>query len=86
MYIQQGDRGFLFPPLPSHQISDAKSKKFLDNIPKLLYNIHIMKKNKKQNLVAKYARKVCRAVTMRDKTKYTRYNKHKVKYNDSDNT
>jgi len=45
-----------------------------------------MKKNKKQNLVAKYARKICKAVTMRDKTKYTRYNKHKVKYNDSDNT
>jgi len=45
-----------------------------------------MKKHKKQNLVAKYARKVCKAVTMRDKTKYNRYDKHKVKYNDSDNT
>ena len=45
-----------------------------------------MKKNKKQNLVAKYARKVCKAVRMRDKTKYARYDKHKVKYSDGDNT
>jgi len=78
--------GFLFPPLPSHQISDAKSKKFLDNILKLLYNILIMKKQKRQNLVAKYARKVCKAVRMRDKSKYSRFEKHKVKYQDNDNT
>ena len=78
--------GFLFLTNPSHQNFIPKSKKFLDIYPKCLYNIHIMKKNKKQNLVAKYARKICKAVTMRDKTKYTRYNKHKVKYNDSDNT
>jgi ribosomal protein L14 len=45
-----------------------------------------MKKNKKQNFVAKYARKVCKAVRMRDRTKYRRYDKHKVKYQDSDNT
>ena len=45
-----------------------------------------MKKNKKQNLVAKYARKVCKAVRMRDKTKYQRYDKHKVTYRDGDNT
>ena len=45
-----------------------------------------MKKNKKQNLVAKYARKVCKAVRMRDKTKYSRYDKHKVTYRDGDNT
>ena len=45
-----------------------------------------MKKNKKQHLVAKYARKVCKAVRMRDKTKYQRYDKHKVKYSDGDNT
>lgn len=45
-----------------------------------------MKKQKRQNLVAKYARKVCKAVRMRDKTKYSRFNKHKVKYEDNDNT
>jgi len=36
-----------------------------------------MKKKKQRNLVAKYARKVMRAVTMRDRTKYNRKNKHK---------
>jgi len=78
--------GFLFLTNPSHQNFIPKSKKFLDIYPKCLYNISIMKKHKKQNLVAKYARKVCKAVRMRDKTKYDRYDKHRVKYNDSDNT
>ena len=47
-----------------------------------------MKKQKRQNLVEKYARKVCRSVRMRDKTKYTRkqFDKNKVKYTDEDNT
>lgn len=47
-----------------------------------------MKKQNRQNLVAKYARKVCRAVVMRDKTKYDRkqFDKNKVKYTDEDNT
>ena len=47
-----------------------------------------MKKQKRQNLVAKYARNICRAVRMRDKTKYDRkqFDKNKVKYNDNDNT
>jgi hypothetical protein len=65
------------PFIPPHQISDAKSKKILDKILKLLYNIHIMKKNKKQNIVAKYARKFVKAVTMRDRTKYSKKLKHK---------
>jgi len=81
-----GSEGFLFPSNLSHQNFIPKSKKFLDIYPKCLYNISIMKKNKKQNLVAKYARKVCRAVRMRDKTKYARYDKHKVTYRDGDNT
>ena len=78
--------GFLFPPNPSHQNFIPKLKKILDIYLKCLYNIFIMKKHKKQNLVAKYARKVCKAVRMRDKTKYARYDKHKVKYSDGDNT
>jgi len=36
-----------------------------------------MKKNKKQNIVAKYARKFVKAVTMRDRTKYSKKVKHK---------
>ena len=36
-----------------------------------------MKKQKQRNLVAKYARKVLKAVTMRDRTKYNRKDKHK---------
>jgi len=78
--------GFLFPPNLPHQNFIPKLKKILDIYLKCLYNISIMKKHKKQNLVAKYARKVCKAVRMQDKTKYNRYDKHKVKYNDSDNT
>ncbi len=69
--------GFLFPTIPPHQNFIPKSKKFLDIYPKCLYNISIMKKQKQRNLVAKYARKVVRAVTMRDKTKYNRKAKHK---------
>ena len=34
-------------------------------------------KNKKQNIVAKYARKFVKAVTMRDRTKYSKKVKHK---------
>ena len=83
LYRQWGFLLFKFPP---HQIFHPKSKKFLDNILKLLYNILIMKKQKRQNLVAKYARKVCKAVRMRDKSKYSRFEKHKVKYQDNDNT
>ena len=64
------------PFIPPHQISDAKSKKILDKILKLLYNNLIMK-NKKQNIVAKYARKFVKAVTMRDRTKYSKKVKHK---------
>ena len=36
-----------------------------------------MKKNKKQNIVAKYARQFVKAVTMRDRTKYSKKLKHK---------
>ena len=36
-----------------------------------------MKKKKQRNLVAKYARQFVKAITMRDKTKYNRKNKHK---------
>ena len=72
-----GSEGFLFPSNLSHQNFIPKSKKFLDIYPKCLYNISIMKKQKQRNLVAKYARKVLKAVTMRDKTKYNRKAKHK---------
>jgi hypothetical protein len=36
-----------------------------------------MKKQKRKNIVAKYARKVLKAVTMRDRTKYNRKDKHR---------
>ena len=48
-----------------------------DEHGKMLNNIHIMKKNKKQNIVAKYARQLVKAVTMRDRTKYSKKLKHK---------
>jgi hypothetical protein len=36
-----------------------------------------MKKQKRQNLVAKFARLFQRSTTMRDRTKYNRKSKHK---------
>ena len=69
--------GFLLLTNPPHQNFIPKSKKFLDIYPKCLYNILIMKKQKRKNPVAKYARKVLKAVTMRDRTKYNRKAKHR---------